>query len=108
MLPKHARLQLRQEKDFFIQAQRKNFLLFQIMYRQSDETQFAVIVPKKICKSSAKRHKLVRQTRQILMQNKEKLTGKQVAVVMFYHSVGKTFAELTQAIQKAAQQISEK
>lgn len=107
MLPKTNRLQLRQEKDFFIQAKRKNFSLFQILYRASTspETQFAIVVPKKIYKSSAKRHKLVRQMRQILLQNKDKFDRKQVVVVMFFSSVDKTFKELTEAVIKASEQL---
>ena len=106
MFPKPIRLQLRQEKDFFQTAKRKSFPLFQVMYRPAEQTQFAVIVPKKVSASSAKRHKVLRRMRQVLVQNQEKFVNKQVVVVVFYSSLEKSFAELTQAIEKAAVEVA--
>lgn len=105
MFPKTYRFDLRQEKEFFSTAKRKNFPLFQVLYQPSDHVRFSVIVPKKVSKSSAKRHKVLRQMRHILMQKKEQFANKQLVVVMFYSSLGKTYSELEQAVETASGQI---
>ncbi|MEO8581581.1 MAG: ribonuclease P protein component [Patescibacteria group bacterium] len=106
MFPKHIRLQLRQEKDFFKTAKRKNFPLFQVLYRPAEQTQFAVVVPKKVSLKATERHKILRRMRAILVAQQAGFESKQVVVVLFKTSLGKSFSVLNEMVNTAVQQLN--
>lgn len=66
MLPKHLKLQLRKEKDFFSSCKRQHSQFFSIFYKnkdlnlKTDTSKVVVLVPKKQVNLSSQRNKLKR------------------------------------------------
>lgn len=99
MFPKSLRLDLRQEKDFFKTARRKSFPLFQLIWKNSSTTQFAVVVPHKVSKKSTARHKLLRQFRNALLCHQTQFGHNQVVLVLSPRANRKGYQEILESLQ---------
>lgn len=105
MLPQENRLDLRHETQFFKTAKRQNAQSFQVWWRPSQDTQFAIIVPKKVSKLAVQRNILSRRMKSVLLKAKAQLSQKQLVVIFFPKGKNSSYDQLAKEVQNITHRL---
>lgn len=102
MLPQQHRLILRQEQDFFGSARKQSTQHATIFYRGNDvgHPRGAVVVPKKMSPSAARRNRLKRQTRALLATLFARYPLQKFDIVVYIKTTQPDLLEVVQQIER--------
>lgn len=107
MLPKHFKLKLREQPDFFTKAERFFSKFFTVFYQKNQQQlKVAVVVPKKVAKLATSRNKLKRQISAALLPALKENLSFPYSLVVVAKAAGKDLSvkewrtELTKALSE--------
>lgn len=109
MIPKIFRLNLRTNKDFFINSKRyyaDNFIVFYCPTSLEKQSQLTVVVPKKQVKKRVNRSKVKRQVYAAALPLLVKSKGLEVVLVAKRNISRVSFSEIADGISKIWKNIS--